>query len=66
MPWATRQQMRFASGEKDNYDDDHYATLGVKPSDSIEKIRKAGSALRMATHADHNKGIDNDKFIKVS
>ncbi|KAG6359596.1 hypothetical protein INS49_013118 [Diaporthe citri] len=58
--------MRFASGEKDNYEDDHYATLGVKPSDSIETIRKAGNALRMATHSDHNKGIDNDKFIKVN
>lgn len=58
--------MRFASGDEDNYKDDHYATLGVKPSDSIETIRKAGNALRLATHSDHNKGIDIDKFIKVS
>lgn len=66
MPWATCQQLRFASGDEDNDKDDHYATLGVKPSDSIETIRKAGNALRMATHSDHNKGIDNDKFIKVN
>ncbi|KAL2274883.1 hypothetical protein FJTKL_02631 [Diaporthe vaccinii] len=66
VPWATCQQMRFASGDEDNYKDDYYATLGVKPSDSIETIRKAGNALRMATHSDHNKGIDNDKFIKAN
>lgn len=64
--WAARQQIRFASGDSDNYEDDHYKTLGVKPSDSIEKIRRVGSALRMATHSDHNKGIDDNMFIKVS
>lgn len=66
MPWATCQQMRFASGDSDNYYDDHYKTLGVKPSDSIEKIRRVGSELRKATHSDHNKGIDNNIIIKVS
>lgn len=66
LPWATRQQIRFASGEEDNYKDDHYATLSAKPSDSTEKIREIGNALRKATHSDHNKGIDTDKFMKVS
>lgn len=66
VPWAARQQMRFASGENDNYDDDHYATLGVKHTDSIETIKKRGAELRKATHSDHNEGIDNAKFIKVS
>lgn len=65
-PWATRQQIRFASGEEDNYDDDHYKALGVKKSDPIEKIRKIGAALLFATHSDHNKGIDKTKFMKVS
>lgn len=58
--------MRFASGEGENYDDDHYATLGVEPTDSIEKIKKIGAELRKATHSDHNEGIDDAKFIKVS
>lgn len=65
-PWGTRQQIRFASGEEDNYDDDHYKTLGVKHSDPIDKIRKIGDDLRKAVHPDLNEGIDRNKIIEAS